>query len=231
MLSFGKVPRGEQRIRRGTALTLFVGILFTLFILKEPFISLQWRLSDLLFLPGQPTSNVVIVAVDDASLEAFGKWSEWPRSYHTKAIENLSKAGARVIGLDILFSEPSADDDTFAQAISNAGNVVLAVAGAPGLRYREGAEFTYERFLRPTPKLLDNVASVGHSNSPSDGDGVVRRLPLVVRDKAGNEYPSLSIATLHRFFSKLLPEKLTADNGRIRLLDTPGPPREALSAL
>ncbi len=46
------------------------------------------------------------MGIDDATLETYAKWSEWRRSLHAQAINNLSTAGARVIGFDFLYLAP-----------------------------------------------------------------------------------------------------------------------------
>ena len=77
-----------------------------------------------------PSPNIVIVGIDDASLAEFGKWAEWPRSLHTTAIDNLSAAGATVIGYDIIFTDDSPDDARPRRSNQRRpGNVILAVAG------------------------------------------------------------------------------------------------------
>jgi len=48
---------------------------------------------------------VRIVAIDDKSLQAVGQWP-WPRSVIAELVDKLNAAGAAVITLDILFSEP-----------------------------------------------------------------------------------------------------------------------------
>lgn len=53
-----------------------------------------------------PTSGkVVIVAIDERSLVELGQWP-WPRILMAELIETLSRARAKVIGLDIVWSEP-----------------------------------------------------------------------------------------------------------------------------
>jgi serine/threonine-protein kinase len=55
---------------------------------------------------GKPGSNdVVIVAVDDASIQQVGRWP-WPRSYVGEIIDLLSESGAKVIGLNLILSDP-----------------------------------------------------------------------------------------------------------------------------
>lgn len=50
------------------------------------------------------SENVVIVAIDEKSLQQEGRWP-WPRSRLAHLIDRLSEAGAAVIGIDIFFPE------------------------------------------------------------------------------------------------------------------------------
>lgn len=65
-------------------------------------------------------SDVVLVAVDDASLTASGKPWPWPRTYWGDICTYLDHAGAKVIAFDIVFPNPSyyGDDPAFAQAMN-----------------------------------------------------------------------------------------------------------------
>lgn len=77
-----------------------------------------------------PPSNVVIVSLDKATVDALqlpANPYKWPRSLHANLIKNLVKKGASVIVFDMMFNEPSAldQDNLFAQAVREAGNVVL----------------------------------------------------------------------------------------------------------
>ncbi len=75
--------------------------------------------------------DVVVVSIDRdsaARLDLSGSPSRWPRSTHATMVERLARAGARVITFDVYFTEPrsSEEDQRFAGAIKEAGNVVLA---------------------------------------------------------------------------------------------------------
>ena len=47
---------------------------------------------------------VVIVDIDEASLNALGQWP-WPRSLVAKLVDQITAAGAAVIGFDVVFPE------------------------------------------------------------------------------------------------------------------------------
>ncbi|MFQ5665972.1 MAG: CHASE2 domain-containing protein [Candidatus Binatia bacterium] len=58
--------------------------------------------------PASP--DIVIVAVDDASLEKVGRWP-WSRAVIARLVQRLAAAGAAVIGFDIVQSEATAEPD------------------------------------------------------------------------------------------------------------------------
>ena len=78
--------------------------------------------------PAQASQDLMLVAIDEASLEAFGRWP-WPRDRHGYVVHYLKQAGARAVVFDVLFLEPHADaeefDGVFAEEVRTAGNVFL----------------------------------------------------------------------------------------------------------
>jgi adenylate cyclase len=84
--------------------------LFYLFGSRKPQLLTAFdnRLTDVMFtIRGQtPVSgSVVIVDIDDASLAGIGQWP-WPRNTVAALVAQIHQAGARVIGIDIVFAEP-----------------------------------------------------------------------------------------------------------------------------
>ena len=73
-----------------------------------------------------PPKEVVIIGIDDKSLEKIGRWP-WDRSKIAALIDLLKDKGAKVIMMDIIFSEPSKDDKILASSIKRAGNVILPI--------------------------------------------------------------------------------------------------------
>ncbi len=58
----------------------------------------QWHV------PEQRVEHIVIVDIDEKSLEKLGRYQNWPRVYFAEVIDYLDNA--KVVGLDILFAEP-----------------------------------------------------------------------------------------------------------------------------
>ncbi|HAP35335.1 MAG TPA: hypothetical protein DCQ28_05115, partial [Bacteroidetes bacterium] len=87
-----------------------------------------------------PDSNIVIVTIDQNSLQFFKQNSHktswpWPRDFYALTTGYLAKSGAKAIIYDFQFSEPDQDrvnssgaenDRSFADAMKSAGNVYLA---------------------------------------------------------------------------------------------------------
>ncbi len=76
-------------------------------------------------LPQRPDPQTVLVAIDDASLHDYGRLDQWPRELYAAALKTLSEAGARVVGLDVLLSDPGPNDRVLDLPLSRP-NVVLA---------------------------------------------------------------------------------------------------------
>ena len=78
-----------------------------------------------------PHEDVRIVAIDDKSLQALGRWP-WPREVHGELIEKLTAAGARAIGMDLLFNEADyrdpQSDHLLAEAMAASDRVVLPLS-------------------------------------------------------------------------------------------------------
>lgn len=96
---------------------------------------MEWRWLDLKFRirgPRLPGKEVVIVGVDDKTLDSLGSARLFRRDNFAKLVEQLTEAGPKAIGFDINFperediSDPT-NDLKFAHAIQASHSVVLGV--------------------------------------------------------------------------------------------------------
>lgn len=124
--------------------------------------NLQAKFSDLLFAPRPTSGKIIIVAIDDKSIQKIGRWP-WDRKVFAEVLGKLKSAGA--IGIDVTFSENSKDDEVFRQALLNNPQTVLAAEDNSGQR------------LLPAESLRP-VSSWGIVNLFSDADNLVRRAGL-----------------------------------------------------
>lgn len=89
--------------------------------------------------PASADSSIVIIAIDDNSIEVYrdllGRWP-WPREAYGALLEYATAGGARVAAFDLLLAEPDLaaplSDTLFAEALDLAGPGVLAFSLTPG---------------------------------------------------------------------------------------------------
>ncbi len=182
-----------------------------------------------------PDPRVAVIGVDDDSLQRFGRWQDWPRRNHGLLLHALAAAPEKpaVVGWDILFPEPSPDDEHLVEgAAALPGRVIFAAYAsndapvgatatdelAPDLTQPiariEGDATTL--FSAPYALLpvapLRSVALTGFVDTPAGHDGVRRTVPLLVRVK-DRVYPSLALQSVLRFWN------LTVADVRVRVGD------------
>ena len=104
----------RPRLKRGQATTLLVGLALTiltssLYMWQPSFLQfLDHKLYDVILKANhnQVISNrICIVKIDEASLSEFGQWP-WPRYRLATLIDKIRQAGARSIGMDMIYAEP-----------------------------------------------------------------------------------------------------------------------------
>ncbi|MEJ2611715.1 MAG: EAL domain-containing protein [Candidatus Thiodiazotropha sp.] len=119
--------------------------------------------------------EVVIIAIDDSSLNKLGRWP-WSRRIHANLLDRLTDMNAKAVGYDVLFPEPELEDSEadqlFANAIRRNGHTVLAVAP----NNLQSGNATSE--LLPLVVLAEYAAGLGHVGYEIDSDGLCRSIFL-----------------------------------------------------
>jgi len=188
----------------GLGLTL-LSLVF--YIVGVPFLhAMEQKAYDLHFLSRgaiSPGNEVVIVGIDEKSVDLLGRWP-WPRTRIAELVDRLGSYGAKVIAFDIVFAEPDdssgasvlgelktkvddpraraaldqaareADNDSrFAAALEKNGNVVL------GYFFFESLDLVQHRkniSAAPDYKLATRFTSIRYL----DKDTAPPRLPRAV---------------------------------------------------
>jgi adenylate cyclase len=195
------LTRKQRRLRQAAIVGLIVAGVVLAMQWGGLFASARDRAADYLYdTKGNPGDDIVIVAIDEPSLQALG---DWPLSFdpYIRLFERLR--GARVVGLDVLLPNAGPEGNRQAmelvQAIERMGNVIVPVAALeleaadPGELYKAG------RVVYPFPALLQ-VATVGSVNQVLDRDGTVRRVPLLVDAGSGEVWEAFGLQILRRAF-------------------------------
>ena len=172
------------------------------------------------------TSQIKLILLDQASLD-WGKdpardWKwPWPRTVYGAVLDYCKRCGAKAVGFDVLYTEPSAyqvsDDEAFADGIRRGPPFVAAVmpgkaagdtrwpTNVPSPRFVfQGLENwnpdssnhwkTAARASFPIPQVATNAALFANVSDMPDHDSIFRRATLFrVFDQ--RVLPSLGIAT------------------------------------
>ena len=152
------------------------------------------------------SEDIVIVEIDEATLDKKGQYP-FSRTHYAFLIEKLRDAGAGVIVFPILFSEKDREDgDWVFKDYLTAGTVIAQLGtndinknGVPRGVAKIGDPlpylFEWGGMLGPIPELGQSANGVGVVNTAPEIDGVVRRVPLLMR--IGEDvYPSIAIEVI-----------------------------------
>ena len=217
----------------------FVTLVTLTFIgLQEPFVKeiLKLKSFDMLIQQEEQSlsPDIGIVTIDEKSIEKYGQWP-WKRDVLAEVITNLRSSGAGVIVLPILFSEEDrmGGDDILAQTIIDNG-VVIAQVGTSQVNKNSVPRgvakignplpylFEWEGMLGPISKLGQSASGVGVINTAPEIDGVVRRIPLIMR--IGEEtYPTLGLEVI-RVATGNPSYQVKAGEGGVQAVRVPGFP-------
>lgn len=240
-----------RRLLIGTAIGLAAALVATLLGLL-PFVrtiemkSYDWRIRQTAD-PASARRDIVMVAIDESSIRKLdplvGRWP-WPRMVHSVLLDFLSRAPAKAIIYDVIFSEKdlhsysiagqpwtgAESDAALVEATRKAGNVVhvadVVADATEGDQATGGAAFAtpyrltgpIERrttLVPPFPELAAASRALGHNLVILDPDGPVRRLPPFVN--ARDQFvPSLATAAA-MLVDGLSPSDVRLDAGQLAL--------------
>lgn len=121
-----------------------------------------------------PDDGPVIVAIDEPSLADINMQWPWPRSLHAKLVSELRAAGARAIGLDIIFSEPSnaENDDALTKVL---GPDVVLAADESLIQTPQADQLIR---TEPLKRFTDTGARAGIASVALERDGIFRSVPF-----------------------------------------------------
>ena len=167
-----------------------------------------------------PERRVVVVDIDEASLDRHGAWP-WPRPTLAALSQRLQDAGVAVQAIDLVLDATRPGDEELQelwrrspvvlgqifsldpQTTPQVGHVVGAVGAAPGATASPSAAACppfaplSRGFIGNAGTLIFANAVAGHLTPGVHADGVVRELPALICHE-GRAYPSLALAALWR---------------------------------
>ncbi|MDP8266581.1 MAG: CHASE2 domain-containing protein [Candidatus Aceula meridiana] len=138
------------------------------------------------------SEQAVIIEISDDTLKNLNSWPI-PRDFHASLVDVLKEKGVKKVVFDIIFEESTFEDDIFAQAIADAGNVYLPLVFTLDEKSIKGVLTSSPSILASiNRKFSEVVQGAGHINAFVDEDGKVRRAPLFIKYQ-NNFYPQISL--------------------------------------
>ncbi|MFN3322122.1 MAG: CHASE2 domain-containing protein [Bryobacteraceae bacterium] len=209
--------RRLPRLLRSGALALALAVCAasaTLLLYQTRFFQLiELRAYDSHFLlrPVQPTGDIVLLIVDEESLERIPEPTLFWHGYYAEAIEAAARAGARALGLDIFFAVPVArwepdHDRRLTEAVIDAARAMPVVCGFAPPGAGTGTPAAAPLYLAAS--ALGMTASLHLRLDPDD---FVRRAELMERDSI-EAVRSFAL----RIAEKVLGQEASIDGGRVR---------------
>jgi adenylate cyclase len=165
-----------------------IGVLVSLSFAAGLFTGPENRIEDLLFSQSGVHPDIVIVAIDNESIERIGQWP-WPRAEYAGFFRKLNEVSPKAVALDVIFSEPSrqgaADDNALVNSLRSLDYPVV---------------FPVELPNSAPIDLFSEIETVtlGHVNLIVDGDGVVRRFERIADTSENGQVEAFALQTLRR---------------------------------
>ncbi|NIA31086.1 MAG: CHASE2 domain-containing protein, partial [Actinobacteria bacterium] len=170
---------------------------------------------------GSTIDDIIIIDIDNRSLEKLGRFSRWPRTYHSQIINYVTEGGALAIGFDVLFMERDKDKSADEALINSTANsnivfhsMVFSMADPDAFLYPmhsppkgfNAAKYSFalnlqtmkyfkhaDRMDGKVTELYNAAAGVGFANFSPDNDSVIRTMPMFL-NFAGRQYTALSLS-------------------------------------
>ncbi len=196
---------------------LFLYLLSPQFIeerVESVFLDFRFHIRNLLNPPAVP-ENILIVAIDEKSLETYGRWP-WSRVRQARLIREIMNGKPAVLAVDIFYPERESRkaDAYLSKTLNKAKGKIVLAAGFDTEKEPAGEvpDFLLDNAvtnIKDQSRLRDAItvykrktsipalssrAVLGHVYSPSDMDGKLRLECLYI--KYGDDiYPSFSLMT------------------------------------
>ncbi|MCR4406488.1 MAG: adenylate/guanylate cyclase domain-containing protein [Anaerolineae bacterium] len=212
-----KVGDWRKTLLRGVATALVVGLMVSIAQVLNLFPHWQLAASDYLYeANGDPGQDIVIVAIDEPSLQRLGSWP-WPYDAYVHLLDRLREA--RVIGVDVLLDvEDEAGTAALAEVTRKLGKVVYPVTALNLLPPADGrGPYQADQLIQTVLPLRQAAAGVGSVNVVIDPDGAVRRMLLLIRTRGGASQQEAFALQVLRVAFNLPAEPIRSDTGRLNL--------------
>jgi adenylate cyclase len=204
----------KKKIIKTLLVSIIISIIITLLLLTGFLNTWESKVSDAFYSSSNTLDDIVIIAIDDKSLQELGRWP-WPRDYFAQVINNINQSS--IIGIDLSFFEPAEGDSDLADSLKTS-NVVLAMEYT--LFSYKNEELYGEELIKPSASLgtLGQDFKTGFVNLYTDSDGVTRYFTPYISGIENHYHFSMMIVSE---FLGIMPN-ISTSKMLINYFDSPG---------
>ncbi len=210
----------KSSLLRNIIVGTIISVLCTVLYLSNVLLSINNVLADSMFQrPKAQPDDIVVITIDQESLDALGPFIDWSREGIADALNVLNSDpdnAPAVVGIDVIYAGDSEYypelDDYLVEMAGMGCPVVLACAAQYGDVFvnTNGQDFHMEKqmiaFDAPFKNLYENDNTyIGHINSMFDDDGILRHGRWYLKlgeDTQSDDYlnlePGAEIPSFHR---------------------------------
>jgi len=184
-----------------------LAVVLLVFVFANPFKQLQLNLADNLYHPRKASDDIVIVAIDDSTLEpinGLGDMGTWSRSNYAKVLQTIEKGQPKVVAFDIFFRDPrekKGDDDFAATLAASKVPVIISYRPENWIMNEDGTYHTV-----PSPSTTSPLAAFLSNTTVSslavtiDSDNIFRKyIPAIFDSEQNHYYESLANAAVRAY--------------------------------
>ncbi len=173
------------------ALLFLIFILLQVFFLTDFWVHFDYKVYDTFVQYRGATelsNDILIVNIDQDTFDSIETYSwPYPRTVYAKLIENIFEAGAKLVVVDIEFTESrDAVEDSILAATCAKYRDKLVMAGSVIREHHAG--YIHERIVPPIKPLLEAGIPWGVVNIHTDADGFVRHYSLYQKYRERDYY-------------------------------------------
>lgn len=214
----------KRKLKIPKYLVFFLISYFFVFIVRTGVLSeYNQKLSDSLYQRQIATeNNIIIIAIDEKTLQQYGQYQDWNREKIADIISLLNKSDnckPAAIAIDVLHSSTTNDktDKKLVDSIGNYNNVITAsVASYESDFYENKNSFKYDDFhitsYEEPFESLKKATIQGHINAMLDDDGILRHHLLKITLDDGTTIPSMALKAA-KLYDEYVQIPKTNENG------------------
>ncbi len=185
------------------ALSTAILVIFSVLLIQYSQLLSLWQLdfSNSLYGKQEPGNDIVVVGIDNRTIENLGWPDNWSRGIYARMLDNLNQYDPEVVAFDIVFlnERDEEGDNKFAESIRETKKVVLGLRR--NINESLSGDSDYVRNVHYSQDKFRDFEHVSDGNLTSSlsKDNALRSQKIYFDDQDGNTYESFAGAVVRAY--------------------------------